>query len=357
MKKLLMLLLAIVMVAASMGMNTAPASATPGSSVNDPIVVSAPSEVPTGAVEDNPSTYLTSAACDTTRSWVSTKPGTNAVTHQEWRVESRTRTNSPYTEREYDKKVQYQKARWNGNTYIGPISYDYDRTTYRWRDYGLASVWGTSAPTAPGPVRGNYIHNYDGTWYYTTFYEYQPTGNTRTVNVYGNWSAWTAYGNNPYLSDPTLPANTSTKEYRKFGPVTVVDSAATSPVVTYYAWSDGKVCDVVTTPPTPTPEPPVVTPPTPQPPKDVLKPKAKIRSSCTGDVAYQFDNSKSDVAVTYKFLRNGKVVKNKVAAGGFEQKIKPAKAGSLAWIKAEGMKTVKTRVPGHCNVPHAGYRQ
>ena len=74
------------------------------------------------------------------------------VSHYEWTAEQRSRTNTPTTEHEWDKKVQYQKARWNGSTYIGPISYDYDSSTYRWRDAGFASVWNTTntAPTAPG---------------------------------------------------------------------------------------------------------------------------------------------------------------------------------------------------------------
>lgn len=45
-----------------------------GTSPENPILVGDPSEVPEGAVENEVSTYLTPAACDTTRSWVLTIP-------------------------------------------------------------------------------------------------------------------------------------------------------------------------------------------------------------------------------------------------------------------------------------------
>ncbi|HXH80002.1 hypothetical protein [Nocardioides sp.] len=261
-------LMAVALVAAgapvllAAGMSSASADAGPGSTPGNPIQVTSPSAVPAGSTQ----TGSTTSGCATTTTWTHTVPAVAEtfrpeyrykrdipavaevnhqeyrwpllkrtytpaqaeVSHNEWTAEQRSRTNTPTTEYEWDKKVQYQKARWSGSTYIGPISYDYDYTTYRWRDFGLAPVWNTTntAPTAPGPVRGNFIHNSNGDWYYTTFYEYQRTGNTRTVNNYGAWSAWTSYGNNPYLSDPMLPANTTTKEYRKSGPVKVVDRPA-----------------------------------------------------------------------------------------------------------------------------------
>ena len=496
-----------------------------------------------------------------TKTYTPGKDGKDEVSHNEWTVEKRTRTFVPGSAevREYrfpketrvwipevkevkeytfDKFKQYQKARWkkvNGVwVYDNAISYGYTGS-YGWRDAGFAPVTNTTGvlPTAPGPVRGNYIHSNNGEWYYTTFYEYRkigervvtqgvaahwgpwtsagytawgpsqtPPANTDTVRYgpvesrvktpavpdsYTPWSAWVAYGNNPYLSDPQLPANTDTREYRKFGPVKVVDSAAvpatpgswsawtpqldftggwtgaepTTPPVktgsgtyapltwtqtrevrdpandtvvfynngdwtrdvlgspwvkydekkvidreavpayteyyvdattvtrdvnvaawvreasiagwtqfeertvvdsaalpevrTYYAWSDGKVCEVVTPPPTP--EPPVVTPPTPEPPKDKVKPSAKIRANCSGSVAYVMNNKKSNVDVTYRYLRNGNVSKVTVDAGEKKFFVKKAKAGSFAWIKVKGMDTVKTRVPGPCHVPHAGFRK
>ncbi|MCW2834414.1 MAG: hypothetical protein JWN68_2367 [Nocardioides sp.] len=253
---------ALAVVGSGLVLSSASADSGAGSTPENPIQVASPSAVPAGSTQ----TGSTTTDCATTTTWTHTVPAVAEtfhseyrykrdipavaevnhqeyrwpllkrtytpaqaeVSHNEWTAEQRTRTNTPTTEYEWDKKVQYQKARWSGNTYIGPISYDYDNTTYRWRDYGLAPVWTSTAtaPTAPGPGRGNLIHRYNGEWYYTTFYEYQRTGSTRTVNNYGAWSAWTSYGNNPYLSDPTLPANTTTKEYRKSGPVKVVDKQA-----------------------------------------------------------------------------------------------------------------------------------
>ena len=73
-------------------LSAGPAVSVPGSSPADPIVVANPADVPVGAVEDGPSTYGTPSECDTTRSWVFVVPGTDAVTHQEWTAELRTRS-------------------------------------------------------------------------------------------------------------------------------------------------------------------------------------------------------------------------------------------------------------------------
>ena len=202
------LALAVAMV--GLAATNAPATS---STATTPIVVGSPTEVPAGAVENIPSQYATAGECDTTRSWTLTvppsskqqyrhplekrtySPGAKEVSHQEYRWPLLKRTYTPgqdevshlvyaykkvtpavqgIKEYEFDKYVQKQKAKWSGTTYVGPISAGY-AGSYTWRDAGFASVWNTTgvAPTAPGPVRGEFIHNSGGTWYFTFFYEYR----------------------------------------------------------------------------------------------------------------------------------------------------------------------------------------
>jgi hypothetical protein len=61
------------------------AEEVPGTSPENPIVVTDPAEVPEGAVEDEVSTYETPEACDTTRSWVLTIPANEETSHEEFR--------------------------------------------------------------------------------------------------------------------------------------------------------------------------------------------------------------------------------------------------------------------------------
>lgn len=93
MKKLISGGAAVLLTAGAMALGmVAPASATAigEGTYEDPIIVTDPSEVPEGAVEDEVSTYNTAdLLCDTTRSWTLTTPGTPevpavpAVTHDE----------------------------------------------------------------------------------------------------------------------------------------------------------------------------------------------------------------------------------------------------------------------------------
>lgn len=499
MRKIAALILAPVVMVAGMGFGSSPATAAPGESPANPVVVASPSDVPAGAVEDNPSTYNTPAACDTTRSWVSTKPATDEVSHQEyqykrdvpavteishneWTAEQRSRTKTTVD----DYKTQYHFAKftrtktrtyipgtpevkaqhyslaggswnsnatpafpnpgapfkWVANTKSEPhgneATYPADSTGQHYTgapghtnwfyfqkavpakpgtysDWSAWSTWTkwtpethTSWEDSPTPLGVPQFHGQgtysDGTQWYREW-QAQFDGQTRQVKVgshteYSAWSAWTAYGNNPYLSDPTLPANSDVREYRKSGPVKVidraavpgyteyytggtpsrnaadaawvrdtaiqgwtrfaerkvVDHAATPEVKTYYAWTDGKVCDVVTPPPTPTPTPPVVTPPTPQPPKDKVKPSVKIRANCAGDVAYVANNKRSNVEVPFKYLNDGKVKTFSVKAGKKKVITEKAANNSVVWIKTKG-DVAKTVVPGNCFVPHAGLRK
>lgn len=82
----LIAMFALIVAAVTIGASTASAAEeVPGTSPENPIVVTDPSEVPEGAVEDEASTYDTPEACDTTRSWVLTIPATEDVTHHESR--------------------------------------------------------------------------------------------------------------------------------------------------------------------------------------------------------------------------------------------------------------------------------
>lgn len=63
---------------------TSDAVSDQGASADNPVLVNSPDEVPEGAVEDSASTYTDpNSQCATTRSWVLTQPGTEAVTHEE----------------------------------------------------------------------------------------------------------------------------------------------------------------------------------------------------------------------------------------------------------------------------------
>jgi hypothetical protein len=240
-------------------LSAGPAVSVPGSSPADRIVVTSPADVPAGAVEDVPSTYGTPAECDTTRSWVLVVPGTDAVTHQEWTAEVRTRTKAP--------DVEAVWANWQPNDSQGPQDYeplpptqDPDGT---WNvDTDDRGTWIIHEQGIPGGHEGpDGVYQQGGgnsPWFFRRNF---------VQGAYGDWGAWEPYGDNPYLSDPTLPADTDLAEYRTSGPVVVTDEEATPAVVTYYAWTDGKACEQPTTPTPPQPTTPQVVEPTTAPPE------------------------------------------------------------------------------------------
>ena len=430
---------------------------------------------------------MTANECDTTRSWVHTKPGTAETFHKEYQhkrsVEAQTKTVYSYkkvtpavqgvkefkykkpktkqvTEYKYKKPVKTYKTEYH----FAKFTHTKEKPRYgSWGAYGPWTKWSpethTSWETSNAPLGTPQQHGSgtysNGTQWYREW-QAQWDGQTRQVQTgttyeYKDWttevlgSPWVKYDqrtttvpdgyeysdwttevrNSPWIKtderwkvepqpekveysgerDTTLPspwvllvgypktetiadayteyyvtATTTTRDidnaawvtqpaiqgWTQFKDRDVSNNDATDPVVTYYAWTDGKECEVVTPTPTPTvtvtPVPPVVTPTPPvvEPPvkvKKVKKPRAKIRANCTGRVAYSLDNTKSNAKVTFKYLRNGKVTKVTVKAGKSKFFVKKAKARSVAWIKAKGMKTVKTRVPGACHVPHSGYRK
>lgn len=424
------------------------ADAVPGSSAADPVVVANPSDVPAGAVEDAQSTYATASECDTTRSWVHTVPGTNAVTHKEWTAEqsSRTKSQQPVYKTQYRfakytriktrtytpgtpaiKAQHYSLAggawktnatpafpnpgdpyKWVANTgfephggeatypsgttgqhytgapgntnwfYFQPAKAAVPGTYGSWSAYGDWSKWtpeshtswqDSNTPLGVPEYHASGTYSNGTQWYRE--WQARATGETRQVQtgtqtVYSEWSAWTPYGTNPYRTEPVLPANTDLKQYRKNGPVVVTDQAGTPAVVTYYAWSDGKVCETTTS--TPTPEPPVVTPPvalppvvTPPTPELKVKPRVDVSTRCTGTTKYVADNRRSEAPVKFT-LKGGKWTnKITVPAGKKVTVVKRLPNGVRAVIKTVGdMDSV--RVPNPCptppkSTPSTGFRK
>lgn len=87
MRKSIYTILAGALVALGVVLPTQGASAVdePGTSPENPIIVADPTMVPSEAIEDEVSTYVTEAQCDTTRSWVLTTPEEPETSHTEFR--------------------------------------------------------------------------------------------------------------------------------------------------------------------------------------------------------------------------------------------------------------------------------
>lgn len=261
--------IALAMLGLTLPMQSASADAEAGTSAGAPIVVTSPTEVPEGAVEDEVSTYVTEAKCDVTRSWVLTTPGSEAVTHTEYRWSVLTRedryrwsiltrtfvpehtevvhhdavygpdeylyTNKPlqgvpeegkeekwYAEGEQPGgfvKVQPEQSRpgeiiteaWDETVTI-PASY----TPWKWTAY---TEWGSSStpPEATDTVSyGSRYHQYTN-WKWTRYTEWQASTTPPEIT-----DDLTSYGS----------------RYER----TVTDTPATPDVTTYYAWSDGAEC-------------------------------------------------------------------------------------------------------------------
>lgn len=330
----------LISISAALGLATigvmAPAladSPAPGTSAESPIVVTDVSEVPEGAVEDIPSTYMTDNECATTRSWVLTIPGEHhdAVTEvqNQWKrwVEGTPETyNWTLYERTREWKdpeeVSAEPGFWTkfqptgASAFEGPPTYPTDPRG-KWSDikYNGGPAIPEGAVTYPSGDGVIYqVGAGHGSWFYR-----QPPKDAYTIpGYYTDWTEWT-----PVLNDDgvpiegpegeiEVPENTNTHEwelrknaegngdgtegyfeyYVEDGEPTTdedlaswipesedpgegwdihrtrtvtIEEAYTDPdVVTYYAWTDGKPCDVV--PPTdPKPDPDPVTPTEPQP--------------------------------------------------------------------------------------------
>lgn len=198
------------------GQSAATAS-VPGDSPQNPIVVASPSEVPSDAVEDDVSTYNTPAECDTTRSWVLTVHH-DAVTHEE--------TTTVVDEPAYDETivdapaVPAQHYSLKGNSEIGK----YDVPVFP------ADYWQANAKKEP------HLNNPNITW----------------IEGYGHGLHYASHGSKGnrdwFYFQPAVPEQTHVVHHDAVTheeTITVVDHEAYDEV-TYYAWSDGAECPVVT---------------------------------------------------------------------------------------------------------------
>lgn len=202
MKKAIAIFIALAFALVSVIGFAASASAAPGDSVTEPKVLTNPSDVPDGAVEDEISTYLTDDKCDTTRSWVKTIPATEDVTHYEWGTEERTRTVVPGEHHEAVTHTEYHFAKFTRTrtrTYTEGIEATKGQH-YSWtggkRDKNNPPTeippsdnWQANTHKEPhGNVTGlHYRANSKGnaSWFY--YVEGKPA-------VAGSWSDWSDYG-------------------------------------------------------------------------------------------------------------------------------------------------------------------
>lgn len=417
MKKTLFAVLIALLVAAGTFMFSSPSSAVgdPGTTPDNPIVLASLADAPEGAVQ----TGQTTEACATTTTFTKTVPAVAEtfrteyrfkrsipaqaeVSHKVYSYKKTTPAVKEVKEYTFDKFVQRQKAKWNGNTYVGPISPNYSGS-YTWRDAGFAPVTNTTGvlPTAPGPVRGEFIHNSNGTWYYTLFYEYrkiservvtaaQPEkveySGERTTTLGSPWVLLDGYpktvvdspavaGYTEFYVDGKAPSRVEAEAswiaastlngWTQFGTRQVSNNDAQPAVVTYYAFNDGKVC--VTETPTPTPTPPVPTPPTtpPTPETPKVKSKVSVDTRCTGTTYVKASTtSETPVIAKMKAVKNGKRVWTKTvsvtANDPFSGKVSlPNKARVVISIAGD---RDSVKVPNPCakpphKTPHTGKRQ
>ncbi|MDN5767624.1 MAG: LPXTG cell wall anchor domain-containing protein [Humibacillus sp.] len=374
---------ATIAAAVTLGLFAGPASAAPGDSVTDPILVTDLRDPALdGAIQDPISTWTTpDLPCDDSRSFTKTSEGTPAVdevSHQEWTVQERTRDVKPgtpgqdavtHSESQYAQVIEHPAVaqetaklqQWSRrviDTEAKPSvpgtgshfekesiwraegdvpegegwsiclqRYKEGSTTfekeYQWQQLIPGTPFQPAVPAtfhseyteflAEGVVPSDDLPVKSGlyaawswrkgstkviitvpakkAWTETVYYTGKPGGSTNkgdavwvsyapkgypvvvdtktvtdedavpaTEDVYGEWSDWTVKSEGR-LEDPTptLKTNTTTHEYRAGEPTTVIDvtgSPAVEGTVTYYAYSDGKLCSV--TPPVTTP---VTTPP------------------------------------------------------------------------------------------------
>lgn len=230
----------LISISAALGLATigvmAPAladSPAPGTSAESPIVVTDVSEVPEGAVEDIPSTYMTDNECATTRSWVLTIPGEHhdAVTQEQnqwvrwvegtpetfnWTLYERTR------EWKDQEEVPAEPGFWtnfqptDASAFEGPPTYPTDDRG-KWSD--IKENGGPEIPegAVTYPSGDGVIYQVGaghGSWFYR-----QPPKDAYTIPGYHtDWTEWT-----PVLEDGVIiegpedeievPENTDTHEW------------------------------------------------------------------------------------------------------------------------------------------------
>lgn len=310
MKKIYALIVALGLVL--LGLAVSPASAAPGGSASDPIVVASPSEVPEGAVEDEVSTYNTPSECDTTRSWVLTIQHP-AGTHTETVVDREAYDETVVDEPAYDETITdseaydetvVDKAAWDETVVCKPAWDEtvVDQEAQHYSLKGNSGIGKDETPVFPADY-----------WQPNTHKEPHGSDNVTWVSKVGVGLHYTSHNSEGkrdwfYFSPEVThvvhhpaktkvihhPAETHVVHHDAVTHVVHHDAVThiihhdavtheetvtdTQPwtEVKYYAWTDGKVCEVTTPTPTPTPTTPVTTPtPTPPvPPTTPTEPRA-----------------------------------------------------------------------------------
>lgn len=224
-----------------------------------------------------------------------TTPGEDAVTHEEWYTEERTRTYDPgkeetfRTEYKFERKIPTYADEYRGKYQKYVAGKVQKKTIVGWIDYGTFGfepyappLWGGPtfktgdwSQSQPAATNGSGGHNSTSATYDERYrkvsqrYEYRLIGTetrqvqtgTRTETTdwvserpegegweqvderqvsnedgvepsYGEWTEWTLLEDG-LLSEPVLPENTDTHEYRKFGPFVVVDEPSSEDITEY----------------------------------------------------------------------------------------------------------------------------
>ena len=144
-----------------------------------------------------------------------TRPPVSEISHNEWTVQKRTRTNNPITEHEWDKKVPVPEGPLERQHLHRPDQLRLHSGTFRvarcWVSPRCWNANNTGSHRARARAAVAIIHNSNGTLVlHDVLRVPEAPATRRTVNNYGARAAGLHYGATPYLSDPTLPANTAT---------------------------------------------------------------------------------------------------------------------------------------------------
>lgn len=384
--------------------SAAPADTGPGSSPDNPITITTLAELPAGAVETGSSLQ----ACATVKTYTKTVPAVVETTHAEYRWPLDKRTYSPGQQEVSHQVYSYKKTVQDYKTQWFFAKYTHTKTKPKngsWSPYGPWTKWlpethtsweDSSAPLGTPALHGSGTYQ-DGTQWYREW-QAQSTGITRQVAngshleysgevlaplgspwvllpgypkkvidsaaVPPSFTAWGFDAFTAWSTSNAAPADPDGQDgeanplnLRRVGsPMesrTVGNNDAKPAVSTYYRYSDGKVCEVVTPTPTPTP---VVTPtPTPTPTPEVLGVQAgratgKLYTSCQGTVRATMKNASSST-VTYKIKVGKKVFTTKVKADKTKAWSTKAKNLQTAKLMIGNRVLAKAKVPKACLVP------
>ncbi len=253
------------------------------------IIVSSPSDVPAGAVEDSPSQYQTDNECDDTRSWTLTVPGTEAVTHIEKKYKKTVtipgKDAVTHKEYKYQRVTEKTKTQWYFAKYTETRSGVKVEGEVQWGAYGPWVKWSpethTSWQDSDTPLGSPAYHAdwKEGNTYYYRLWQARPTGLTRTVpdgtltETTSDWvltmpagSGWVQTDVKTVTDEVAVPPSSKTVYYDGtadgsvneadatwvktspggswaiFDQQTVTDHESTPAVVTHYGWSNGVQC-------------------------------------------------------------------------------------------------------------------